>query len=81
MLPYKEADLSWAYFSIDDNELAALSLKIALTPSQLDEARWESWTPPNLNGLRDAVTLEPLVANGNLTPDASLTKEPPEGAE
>ena len=77
----KGADLSGAYFSTEENELAASSLKSGLTQDQLNEARWDENNPPKLNGLRDANTLDTLVTNGNLTPDASLTKEPPEGAK
>ena len=56
----KEADLSWAMFSTKDDELAAISLKFGLTQAQLNEARWDSRTPPYLNGLLDAKTLQPL---------------------
>ena len=62
----KEADLSWAYLSVEKKDLAAFSLKIGLTQAQLDEARWESWTPPKLNGLLDAKTLEPLILEDHL---------------
>ena len=56
-----DADLSWAYFGTNESELAACSEKVGLTQAQLDEARWDSWRPPYLNGLLDAETLRPLV--------------------
>ena len=77
----KEAAPSWAYFSTEENELAALSVKIGLTQSQLNEAQWNSWTPPNLNGLLDAKALEPLVVNGDLIHEESSSKEPSEDAD
>ena len=72
----KEADLSWAYFSTEENELSAFSLRIGLTQAQLDEAQWDSWTPPYLNSLLDAKTLEPLVVSGDLIYEGSSSKEP-----
>ena len=62
----KEADLSRAYFSTDKDDNAASSLKVGLTQAQLDEAHWDPWTPPNLNGLRDSESLELLVVTGDL---------------
>ena len=77
----KDADLSWAYFSTDENELSSFSRKIGLTQAQLDEAQWNSWSPPNLNGLFDAETLEPLVVNADFIYDESSSKEAHEDAE
>ncbi len=60
----KDADLSWAYFATEKNELAALSLRVGLTQGQLDEACSDPLFPPNLNCLLDAETLQPLVWRG-----------------
>ena len=63
----KGADLTFTTFSIDENELVAISSKFGLTQAQIDEARWESFGPPELNGLLDAETLQPLELNGRST--------------
>ena len=57
----QDADLSWAYFHTKESELTVFSRKVGLTQAQLDEGRWDSWRPPDLNGLLDAETLHPLV--------------------
>ena len=58
------ADLSFTTFFIDENELAAQSQKCGITQAQLDAACSDPLYPPQLNGLLDAETHEPLVWRG-----------------
>ena len=58
------ADITGAYFHTDSKEIGAQSEKYGLTQGQLDEACSDPLNPPQLNGLLDAETHEPLVWRG-----------------
>ena len=61
---FEDANLSGTYFRTSETDLAVQSQKYGITQAQLDEARSDPLNPPQLNGLLDSETLNPLVWRG-----------------